>query len=294
MDISNQDAIVNSTESNGAESTELIQLIQLPIIEQHLYPLKSKWQNGARYATSVVVTEENLQTVKNQRTSLRKQFEEFETLRKTIKNEVTKPYVEFEEIYKECISNPFKVADEAFKAKIEAVESNIKAGGEARIKDYFLEQCVANHVEWLSYEQLNIKMSKMQAKQKTQKSLKEQVVQAVERIAGEIQVIMETQWPDEIMVEYRKTLDMNGSFLTVKQRHAELANIQHEVKDTKEKVTQDKQAEEKVEALLPPTPVEPAPKKEEPKITAQFKVRDTKERLIALRTWLRENGYEIQ
>lgn len=293
MDISNRDDFANSLENDSIENTELIQLIQLPVIEQHLYPLKSKWQNGAKYATGIVVTEENLQTVKNQRASLRKQFEEFETLRKTIKNEVTKPYAEFEEIYKECISNPFKIADEAFKAKIEAVESNIKADGEARIKNYFQEQCVANHVEWLSYEQLNIKMSKMQAKQKTQKSLKEQVAQAVERIAGEIQVIMETQWPDEIMVEYRKTLDMNGAFLTVKQRHAELANIQHETKGTKEKVIQDKQTEEKVEALLPPTPVKPTPKKEEPKITAQFKVRDTKERLIALRTWLHESGYEI-
>ena len=69
-------------------------------------------------------------------------MKEFEERRKEVKEKVLAPYLQFEEVYKVCISDKYKSADKDLKEKIGSIEAeqknwfyNIwKNGGENRIK----------------------------------------------------------------------------------------------------------------------------------------------------------------
>lgn len=56
------------------------------------------------------------------RSSLNKEFAEFETRRKAVKSEIITPYEAFETVYKDCVSLPYKKADSALKGKVDAIE----------------------------------------------------------------------------------------------------------------------------------------------------------------------------
>ena len=104
------------------ENQELIVVKQLPEIEEHLKNVSLEIDKKVNEARSLVCTEENKQAVKNIRAELKKELEQFEIQRKAVKEKVLAPYMQFEEVYKECISDKFREADKDLKEKIDAIE----------------------------------------------------------------------------------------------------------------------------------------------------------------------------
>ena len=78
-----------------------------------------------------------MKAVKEVRANLNKDFKELEQQRKDVKTAVLAPYEQFENIYKECVTDKFKSADKDLKDKIDAVESDLKAQKQQEIKEYF-------------------------------------------------------------------------------------------------------------------------------------------------------------
>ena len=149
---------------------DLIEVKQLPVIEEQLRSVSTVIDEWVKNATSLVCTEESVKTIKEIRAELNKDYKEFENKRKLVKEQVLKPYNDFENVYKECISDKFKNADLILKGRIEVVENEIKAKKEQEVKDYFEEYKTANNIDFITYEQAKINVTLSAS----MKSLKEQ------------------------------------------------------------------------------------------------------------------------
>lgn len=268
-------------------TTAMIRVTQLPQIEERLKDFKAAARARADEAISLVCTEENLQFIKSYRAELRRDFDALEEQRKTAKTIVFEPYNHFEAVYKDCVSNAFREADAALKRKIDDVENEIKKRCVDGLREYFDELCTAHHVQWLDFERSGVKVDMASAKQKTPKKLREQLVQFVARVSADLNTIADMENAEEISVVYKDCLDLARAIGVVSDRHRRI-EAEREAKEAREAVKiAEAEAVKKVEALAPPIV-------QEKPMTVTFTVTDTRERLIALREWMKTNNYDYK
>lgn len=203
------------TETHG----ELIQVVQLPIITEQLRSKKEEWDCRVKEAMSLVCTEDTIQAVKKERADLGKEFAWLEAQRKAVKSAIMKPYEDFEAVYKECVSDAYKAADTAMKEKISDVETEQKRRCEEGLRAYFEELREVHHLDWLTYEQAGIKVDMASAKAKTPSKLRKQLAEFVVRVNDGVNLINSMDGAEEIMVEFRRTLDAAQAIGTVRERH---------------------------------------------------------------------------
>lgn len=235
----------------------LIQVTQSPIIEERLRTAKEGVDKKVAEALSLVCTEESIRTVKAYRADLKKQFDALEEQRKAVKAAVFEPYNRFEEVYKECVSEPFKRADADLKRKIDDVEAEIKRRCEEGLREYFSELCAANHVEWLEFEQTGVKVDLTSAKAKTPKKLREQLASFVANTVQDIDAIADMENADEVLAEYKQCLNFAEAVYTVQERHKRIEAEREAKAEYEAAKARDAEAVKKVEALAPPVAVKP-------------------------------------
>lgn len=195
----------------------IIVVKQLPIIEEQLEQLKASVDQRVNEAVSMVCTEDTRQTVKSVRAALNKEFKEWETLRKNVKSSVLTPYENFEKKYRECVADAYRDADTALKEKIDAVESEIKETKTAEIECYYDEvrESMSIPEDVAPFERSGLKVTLSTSVS----SLKKRAVTFLERIAGEVEYIQSLEHSDEIMIEFKKTLNAVQAFNIVHERH---------------------------------------------------------------------------
>lgn len=225
---------------------QVIALKQLPIIEEHLQLVKSDVETRTRNTMQLVCTEETRKDVKSIRTELSKEFAEMENQRKRVKEAIMEPYNQFETVYKECISDPYKKADAELKKRIDEVESGLKSDKEKAIRDYFNELCKANNLPWLRFEQMGLKIGLSTNVNGTKTALTSTVL----KISKEVLELSRYENAAELMVEYKKSLNMALALSTVRARQEQIElQKQYEAK-RRAALEQQRAAEEKVQQAL--------------------------------------------
>ena len=271
------------------EKKELIVVKQLPVIEERLKELSTEIDEKVNTALALECTEDSYKDVKKVRTELGKQFDELESKRKEVKNAVLEPYNNFVEIYEKYVSNKFKSADKELKAKIDNVTSKLISEKEEQVKQYFEELKTKNNIEFIKYEQLEIRVGLTDSK----KSIMKEIDVFFEKIMNELQVIEVQENKDEILVEYMKDLSLTRAMKDVSDRHKALEQVKGQQLVKEEQKLTDEQVIAKVDSLL-------APKIEEVKSTSEeilelsFKVRGTREKLRLLKEFLNNGGYDYE
>ena len=269
------------------ETEALIQVKQLPIIEERLRELKEVTERRVEEAISLVVSDETLAAVKAVRAELNRDFTEYENQRKAVKAAILAPYEQFEGIYRACVSEPFRRADAELKGKIEAVERGIKAQCEERLVAYFRELCAANRVDFLPFERTGVTVDLASGRQKTPKKLMEQLRLKVEGCAQDMAAIGTMEHGEEIAVEYRQCLDLGAAVQRVTERHEQL---ERERVRREEAPPAQQAAADRAEVAAPvPKRVQKAAIET---LTCTFTVTDTLERLKLLKGFLDSNGYK--
>ena len=271
----------------------LMKVTQLPVIEEHLRSRKEQTEQRVAEAMSLVCTDETLTSVKNIRAEMNREFADAETQRKAIKAAIMEKYDSFESVYRECIADPYKRADADLKAKIDATESEIKSRCEEMLLGYFQELCAVNEVDFLSFGQTGVKVDMASARAKTPKKLMEQIKLKVDGVAQDMKTIgtMGENAP-EIMVEYKKNLDLSLAISVVNERHRRAEEEREAVK--RHTVTPAARAAGVTVAAAPqvvPKRVEQAAVE---RLTVSFRVTDTRERLRLLKQFLVSNGYQYE
>lgn len=283
----------------------LIIVKQLPQIEEHLKELSIEVEQKVENAKSLICTEENVKTIKEVRADLNKEFKEVEKQRKTVKEQVLAPYMQFEEVYKQYISDKYKSADIDLKQKVDSVESELKTKKEQEVKDYFEEYKTANNIDFITYEQAKINVTLSAS----MKSLKEQAKTFVDKIVDDLKLIETQEHKAEILVEYKQSLNVSNAITTVtnrfkaieeeKKRHEELKQKQLEearrIAEQNIKM-QEEEAKRALDNFVVPEVLQ-APvieEKQEEILTLKFAVRGTRKKLKELKQFLESGGYDYE
>ena len=290
---------------------DLIVVKQLPQIEEHLKELSLEVEQKVENAKSMVCTEENVTTIKQKRASLNKEFKEVENQRKIVKEQILAPYMQFEEIYKMYISDKYKSADNDLKVKIDSTENELKNIKEQEIKDYFEEYKKANNIDFVTYSQARINVTLSASR----KSLKEQAKQFIDKIVDDLKLINTQEHKTEILVEYKKSLNVSQAITSVTNRFKAIEEEKKRQEELKRKQLEEAQrrADESIrvqteatrqalENFIPKTEeveetILQAPvieEKQEEILTLRFTVKGTRTKLRELKQFLENGGYDYE
>ena len=236
---------------------QVITLKQLPIIEEHLQLVKADVEARTKNAMQLVCTEETRGDVKKIRAELGKEFTAMEDQRKRVKEAIMEPYNQFEAVYKDCISDPYKKADAELKRRVDEVEAGLKADKTKAVQAYFDELCKANNLPWLRFEQMNLKIGLSTSVNGTKTALTSTV------LAEEVQELSRHEDAAELLVEYKKSLNVALALSTVRARHEQIELQKQQEAQRRAALEQQQAAEEKVQQAIEEAQQDAAPPVEE-------------------------------
>lgn len=193
---------------------DLIVVKQLPVIQEQLKTLSEDIDKKVENAKSLVCTEETVKTVKQVRADLNKEFKELEEQRKFVKEQVLAPYVQFEEVYKQYVSDKYKSADSELKSKVDSIENELKLQKEQEIREYFEEYKNYKGIDFVTFEQAKIKVGLSDSKT----SLHKQAQTFIDKVYEDLNLINTQEHKAEILVEYKQTLNVSQAITTVASR----------------------------------------------------------------------------
>mgnify|MGYP004659317701 CR=1 FL=1 len=199
-------------------SKDIIVLEQLPVIRQNLMAIKAEVDTRTARAASLICTEDTVKEVKKERAELNKEFTTLENERKRVKSAILKPYEEFEAVYKECVSAAYKAADETLKGKIADVENGLKAERQAAFNEYFERKRVEKGIDFVVPEQVGVKITLSG----NAESYKQAADAFFDKVMAELSTIDKMTDKDEILYEYKQTLDLGQAIAVVTNRKAAL------------------------------------------------------------------------
>lgn len=267
---------------------ELITIETLPVIKYHLEQLSKEIKEKVDKANALIVNDETVKEVKQVRADLNKEFTELESQRKAVKQAIMAKYDEFEEIYKENVSNLYKNADVELKNKIDNVENQLKEEKKEELELFAKEHIKFNNLEdIISFDDigLNITLSA------SMKSLQTQILDFVNKVANDVKLISLEEYSDEILLEYKKC---RGNYaqckLNVLERHKQLEEIHKKQKEVQLQIDEEAKVVEKVEEIVAPVEVID----DEDIITVTFKITDTKENIIKVREYMKKEGIKYE
>jgi hypothetical protein len=198
------------------ETKNEIKLVQTPIIIHELAIVGKSVTERLKVLNleNQVATEETVKSLKELRSELNKELADFEVQRKFIKEGVNKPYNDFEAIYKSEISEKYTTAINLLKDKIASVENKIKTEKKVNILAYFNELCASEKIDFVSFETVvpEILLST------TEKAYKTQCNDFIMKVVDDLNFIKSTEFENEVLVEYKKTLNASKAFTEVSKR----------------------------------------------------------------------------
>lgn len=270
---------------------QIIEIKQLPVIEQRFKALAEEIASKVELANGLICTDENYKEIKAIRATLNKEAAALKEDFKAIKEKVLAPWNEVESLYKSSVEKPYKAADEALKLKIATVEDELKAQKQAALIEFFEEYKAAEHLDWLQFADIGIKVTMSDSLKK----LKGFALECINAIASDCKAIYSLPNGAAVMVEYQKSLNLSEALEIVREREAA---IQEQAKANEAKAETQAENEARaaaVEEIAPPREIafpdeeKPTEAATEPKCTARFKAWGTLTQLKALKSFMEEN-----
>lgn len=267
----------------------LIVVKQLPVIEERLKSISEEIDKKIVFADSLVCSEETVKQVKAIRAELNKESSALEDQRKAVKTAVMEPYNQFEAVYKQYVSDKYLAADKRLKQRIDDVEGEIKRQKYEEVKTYFDEYRLRLGVDFVNMDTWNPNVTLTA----TLKKLKEEAKAYIDRIAGDLALIETQEHKTEILVEYRRSLNVSQAITAVTERHKAMEAERARRVEMEARKAAEAEVVAKVEAAAP-APLEPpkAVQEDDPVLTLAFRVTGTKSKLRELKKFLDDGGYE--
>lgn len=270
---------------------KIIKLEQVPVIDyKGIEDIKNEVATRMTNLKldELVVTEENVKEIKQLRTTLKKEFTEYEDVRKLIKDQVMKPYNDFEAKYKE-MAVFYTGADNKLKAKINEVEDSLLQIKIDEIKAYFDD---VNKNEFISFEDIGLKI----IKSKSNKSYCDEIDEYLKGVANDLTTIETLENKSRVLAKYQISKNLNQAISET--------NIEIE----REKAIKQREEEEKQRNLFNAEDVDKKPQepiKEEIKeakettkdaeiLEMTFTVVGTIEQLKLVKQFILQNNIEIK
>lgn len=221
---------------------------------------------------------------------------ELENKRKEIKKEINKPYEEFNEYYSNGVLVELTQGIAQLENAIGDIEVAQKQEKYNELKEFYDEYTIKYNLDDMSipFERVGLNIT-LNA---SMKSLKEQVVSFCEKVANDLKLIEIEEFKDEIMLEFRNTLDFANSKIRVIERHKQLELIKQREEELAKKKEEESKIVEKVEEVADPVIIAPKevdiPIEEINEYEITFTVKGTKEQITRLKQFLIEEGLRYE
>ena len=250
----------NSTIPGSSSSSELVTVITLPEIRTTIEQILPTIKAACERACSLECTEDSRKEIKAVRAELNKANSSLTSQFKAAIAAVKAPITAVEQQYKEC-TDVFKAADRDLAAKINGVENELKRQKTDKLKDYFNECVQGAGIDFLKLEDvgLNVTLSA------SEKSLKSKIFDFVYSVCDDLNMISTLEYKDEILVEYKKSLDAAQAVRIVNERHQ---HIEAE-KKRREAEAEEKRRRQEAERAALAAAEEIAKKRQVPEQTTQ-------------------------
>lgn len=183
-------------------------------IESNMKEVKGYVEELNNYYKNITFTEETLKQAKEEKAKVNKFKAEVADYRKKIISEYNKPIKVFEDTAKETE----KILVETYNTinqQVAGYEEKQKQQKEQEIREYFEEYKTANNIDFINYEQAHINVTLTASI----KSLKEQVKQFIDEIIDDLKLIETQECKEEILVEYKQSLNVSRAIQEVTNRH---------------------------------------------------------------------------
>jgi hypothetical protein len=125
------------------------------------------------------------------------------------------PYDQFEAVYRACVTDVYAPADAELKSRIDEVENVVREEKRAEIAAYFDEYAESKNIDFLTFDKMGLQVGLST----NAKSMKSMVAEFIDGIADGLTLIDTQEYKEEILVEYRKSLNAVSAITSVKQRH---------------------------------------------------------------------------
>jgi len=277
------DNIIESTEV--VEQTDLITIQQLPVIVEQLHSIKAAVSEKVSSILAMPCTEDTVKEIKKARADLNKDFKDLESRRKYVKTEILKPYEAFERVYKECVSDIFTGADTQLRDAINDVESGIKDEKRKEIEAFYDDALSEKGLDFPSFGQSGIRVGISDSVT----SLKKQATEIISKTAEDVAMISGLPFADEIMVEYRTSLNAS--------RAVSIVNDRHKAIEAQRARTEAATVQEAVAEPIPVAPVVPhviVPLKTDDEQTVYIRVSGSQRKIDALMKFLEDGWYNYK
>lgn len=267
---------------------EIIKIKQMPIVFEQLEKIGSLIQEATKDIDSLECTEENKQEVKRRRTEINNTLKVLEDKRKEIKTKLLEPYEIFEDKYEKECKVQLQSASEKLKEKIDTIESQQLKVKEDELREFAEQHIVANNIQdVVTFEDidLNITLSA------SIKSLKEQILEFVNKVVGDMKLIEMEEYRDEIYVEYlRNRGNFTQSKMNVIERHKMMDRYKEAQQEIEESNKEFDEVVEKVQEVIKPKEII----EDDEIIKVSFTLTGTKEKIKKVKDLIIELGIEYE
>lgn len=279
-------------ENKDLNINEIIVIEQLPQLFYKLEKVGEYLDEELSSIKDIVVSEESKQEVKKVRTNINNILKQFEDKRKEVKAKCLEEYNLFEKKYEEEVKIKLTKASDELGTKIKDIEEKQVEEKSFKVFNFVREHIQSNHLENVINEtdvkecaglKLNLSTS--------EKSLKENALAFIERVANEVKLIEMEETPSNLLYEYKQNgFDLTKAKLTLIERQKQIEELVKQREEVQEVIKEEVKVEEVVETIIAPKEVI----EETEILECQFKVKGTIEQIKAIKNFLNELGVSYE
>lgn len=287
----NEIKIVEEKSIVKPEFTEEIEarVISVGEIEDNIKDVKEYAIKVKEYYTNLVFTLETKEDAEKEKADINKFRKQVEDFRKQIIAKYNEPIKLFEDTAKET-EKLLKEAYDLINVQVKAFDDEQLEKVREKVESYFNEYAQSKGIDFVNFSQMNISVTKglLTSTGNLTKKTQEQINEFIDRCVKDVELINTLEHKEEILIEYKKTLESAESIALVMDRYKQLEDMKKEKESAKEQVINDEEMLKKIDNLTAPKVEEIVTQKE--LFELYFKVRGTKDELIKVIDYLESEG----
>ncbi len=264
-------------------------------IEDNIKKVKEYAIKVKEYYTGVVFTAETKEDAEKEKADINKFKKQVEDFRKQIVAKYNEPIKLFEDTAKQT-EKLLKETYDLINVQVKAFDDEQLEKVKEKVESYFNEYAQSKNVDFVNFSQMNISITKglLTSTGNLTKKIQEQINEFVDRCSKDVELINTLEHKEEILIEYKKTLKSAESIALVMDRYKQLEEMKQEKESTKEQVINDEEMLKKIDSLSAPKVEKKTNENQEEILELKFKVRHTRAKLIALKEFLDNGGYDYE
>lgn len=264
-------------------------------IEDNIKKVKEYAIKVKEYYTGVVFTAGTKEDAEKEKADINKFKKQVEDFRKQIVAKYNEPIKLFEDTAKET-EKLLKETYDLINVQVKAFDDEQLEKVKEKVESYFNEYAQSKNVDFVNFSQMNISVTKglLTSTGNLTKKIQDQINEFIDRCAKDVDLINTLEHKEEILIEYKKTLKSAESIAMVMDRYKQLEYMKKEKESAKEQVINDEEMLKKIDSLSAPKVEKKTNENQEEILELKFKVRHTRAKLIALKEFLDNGGYDYE